>query len=145
MSQKAGHDINYLALAGALSTFRRQGQKPTPPLNYLADFAAGSFLCAQGIFLALYEREQSGKGQVIDAAMVDGVNYLSTFLHKFQATPMWNTDAPGTNLLDSGAPFYDTYECSDGKFMAVGAIEYEFYQELLAGLHLDKDEKLMTM
>jgi len=132
----AGHDINYIALSGALSLFRRKGEKPLPPCNLLGDFAGGGMLCAMGILLALIERSNSGKGQVVDAAMLDGAANLSTLFYGLLAHHLMTLDI-GTNVLDSGSPFYQTYETSDGKFMAVGAIEGRFYAELLAGLGVD--------
>ena len=132
----AGHDINYIALSGALSLFKRKGEKPLPPCNLLGDFAGGGMLCAMGILLALIERNSSGKGQVIDAAMLDGSANLSVLFYGMLAHHLMTLDI-GTNVLDSGAPFYQTYETSDGKFMAVGAIEGRFYAELLAGLSVD--------
>eukprot|EP00936_MAST-01D_sp_MAST-1D-sp1_P001557 g1557.t1 len=137
----AGHDINYIAQSGALSLFRRaDGGAPLPPVNLLGDFAGGSMNCALGILLALYERSKSGRGQVIDAAMIDGAVYLSTFVHKLVDMGMWNSDQPGTNLLDTGAHFYDCYECKCGGHMAVGSIEPQFYVLLLKGLGLDGDD-----
>jgi alpha-methylacyl-CoA racemase len=132
----AGHDINYIGLAGALSLFRRKGERPLPPCNLLGDFAGGGMLCAMGILLALMERSRSGKGQVVDAAMVDGAAHLSTFFHGLLANGLTTLDI-GTNILDSGAPYYQAYETADGKFMAVGAIESRFYSELIKGLKLD--------
>jgi len=132
----AGHDIDYIALSGALSLFRRKGERPLPPCNLLGDFAGGGMLCAMGILLALLERYRSGKGQVVDAAMVDGAANLSTLFYGMLAHHLMTLDI-GTNVLDSGAPFYQTYETSDGRFMAVGAIEARFYDELLKGLELD--------
>jgi len=132
----AGHDINYIALSGALSLFRRKGERPLPPCNFLGDFAGGGMLCAMGILLALIERNSSGKGQVVDAAMLDGSANLSVQFYGLLAHQMMTLDI-GTNVLDSGAPFYQTYETSDGKFMAVGAIEERFYAELLTGLSVD--------
>jgi alpha-methylacyl-CoA racemase len=132
----AGHDINYIAISGALSLLGRRGEKPLPPVNLLGDFAGGGMLCALGICLALLERGHSGRGQVIDAAMVDGAAYLSTFVYKFRNSGMWR-DQRGTNMLDTGAPFYDTYRTKDGEFVSVGAIEPQFYAALLAGLGLD--------
>jgi alpha-methylacyl-CoA racemase len=132
----AGHDIDYIALSGALSLFKRKGERPLPPCNLLGDFAGGGMLCAMGILLALIERERSGKGQVVDAAMLDGSANLSTLFYGLLAHQMMTLDI-GTNVLDSGAPFYQTYETSDGRFMAVGAIERRFYAELLEGLGLD--------
>jgi alpha-methylacyl-CoA racemase len=132
----AGHDINYIALSGALSLFRRKGERPLPPCNILGDFAGGGTLCAFGILLALIERARSGKGQVVDAAMVDGAVNLITYFFGLLAHGLMSLDI-GTNMLDGGAPYYQTYETSDGKFMAVGAIEARFYELLLQGLGLD--------
>jgi len=132
----AGHDINYIALSGALSLFRRKGEKPLPPCNLLGDFAGGGMLCAMGILLALIERNNSGKGQVVDAAMVDGATNISTLFWGLLANHLMTLDI-GTNMLDSGAPYYQTYETADGKFMSVGAIEGRFYAELLKGLDID--------
>jgi len=134
----AGHDINYIALSGALSLFKRKGERPLPPANLLADFAGGGMLCAMGILLALFERTRSGKGQVIDSAMLDGAASLSVIFHGMLAHNLMSLDI-GTNLLDSGAPFYQIYETRDGEFMSVGAIEQRFYTELLTGLELDPE------
>uniref|UniRef100_A0A8D0PNN1 Alpha-methylacyl-CoA racemase n=1 Tax=Sus scrofa TaxID=9823 RepID=A0A8D0PNN1_PIG len=131
--QVAGHDINYLALSGVLSRIGRSGENPQPPMNLLADFGGGSLMCALGIMMALFERTRSGKGQIIDASMVEGTAYLSSFLWKTQLTGLW--DQPrGQNMLDGGAPFYTTYKTADGGFMAVGAIEQKFYELLVKGL-----------
>lgn len=132
----AGHDINYIALSGALSLFRRKGERPLPPCNLLGDFAGGGLFCALGILMALVERQKSGKGQVVDAAMVDGAAHLSIFFHGLLAHHLMTLDI-GTNLLDSGAHFYQTYETRDGKYVAVGALEGRFYRNLLSGLGLD--------
>jgi len=132
----AGHDINYIAISGALSLIGRKGEVPLAPVNLLGDFAGGGMLCALGICLALLERAHSGKGQVIDAAMVDGAAYLASFVYKFRNSGMWR-DERGTNMLDSAAPFYDNYRTKDGQFMSVGAIEPQFYTALLHGLGLD--------
>jgi alpha-methylacyl-CoA racemase len=132
----AGHDINYIALSGALSLFRRKGERPLPPGNLLGDFAGGGMLCSLGILLALFEREKSGKGQVVDAAMVDGATHLLTYFFGLLAHGLMTPDI-GTNMLDGGAPYYQTYETADGKFMAVGAIEARFYALLIEGLGLD--------
>lgn len=132
----AGHDINYIALSGALSLFRRKGEKPLPPCNILGDFAGGGMLCAMGILLALIERDRSGKGQVVDAAMVDGAANLSVLFWGLLGNRLMTLDI-GSNMLDSGAPFYQTYETADGRFMSVGAIEARFYDELIKGLDLD--------
>ncbi|XP_072461984.1 alpha-methylacyl-CoA racemase [Notamacropus eugenii] len=138
-SKVAGHDINFLALSGVLSKLGRSSENPYAPLNLLADFGGGGLTCALGIVLALYERTQSGKGQVIDANMVEGTAYLSSFLWHSQNAGIWSQPR-GKNLLDSGAPFYETYRTSDGKFMAVGAIEPQFYALLINGLGLNCDE-----
>eukprot|EP00753_Platysulcus_tardus_P015641 PLAT5163.1.p1 GENE.PLAT5163.1~~PLAT5163.1.p1 ORF type:complete len:401 (-),score=94.58 PLAT5163.1:34-1236(-) len=135
LKKTAGHDINYLALSGMLHAVRRKGDAPLAPGNILGDFAGGGMLCVVGILMALLERQHSGRGQVIDAAMLDGAAYLSTFVHKMKDLGVWSAP-PGENLLDSGAAFYDTYETSDGKYMAVGAIEGKFYRQLIAGLGL---------
>ncbi|XP_060927374.1 alpha-methylacyl-CoA racemase [Limanda limanda] len=135
----AGHDINYLAMSGLLSLLGRSGEKPYAPLNLVADFAGGGLTCALGIVLALLERTKSGKGQIIDASMVEGAAYVGSFVWKSRRIGMWDRSR-GENMLDSGAPFYDTYLTSDGKFMAVGAIEPQFYRQLLQGLELDPVE-----
>jgi len=132
----AGHDINYIALSGALSLFRRKGERPLPPCNLLGDFAGGGMLCAMGILLALMERNRSGQGQVVDAAMVDGAASFSTFFFGMLAHELMTLDI-GNNMLDGGAPYYQAYETADGKFMSVGAIESRFYKELLEGMGLD--------
>jgi alpha-methylacyl-CoA racemase len=132
----AGHDINYIALSGALSLFREKGKKPLPPCNLLGDFAGGGMLCAMGILLALVERGRSGKGQVVDAAMLDGATNIATLFYGLLAHGLMTLDI-GSNMLDTGAPYYQTYETADGKFMAVGAIEARFYAELLEGLNID--------
>ena len=135
-AKMAGHDINYIALSGALSLIGRRGEKPLAPVNLLGDFAGGGMLCALGVALALVERARSGQGQVVDSAMVDGAAYLSSFIYNFRSAGFWSDDR-GTNLLDSGAPFYETYEAKDGQYVSVGAIEPQFYQALLEGLGLD--------
>ncbi|ELR24394.1 formylCoA transferase, partial [Acanthamoeba castellanii str. Neff] len=129
-AQRAGHDINYIAVAGVLSLLGRRGENPLFPGNLLGDFAGGGMLCALGILLAVIERYKSGKGQVVDAAMVDGASYLSTFIHNHRHTGIWG-NARGSNVLDSGAPFYETYRTKDGKYVAVGAIESQFYHNLI--------------
>jgi len=138
MAQRAGHDLNYLSLCGALAHIGRAGQPPTPPLNLVADFGGGGMLLVVGVLAALVERSASGAGQVVDAAMVDGAALLMAPLFGAWASGFWNAER-GTNLLDSGAPFYDCYECADGGWVAVGAIEAKFFGELLAGLGLDDD------
>ncbi|HEY8123483.1 MAG TPA: CaiB/BaiF CoA-transferase family protein [Myxococcota bacterium] len=137
MAQAAGHDINYIALAGALAHIGREGEKPLPPLNLVGDFGGGGMLLALGVCAALVERGRSGKGQVVDAAMVDGAATLMAFIHGFYAGGGWGER--GTNLLDTGAHFYDTYETKDGKHVSIGSIEPQFYAELLQLTGLDKE------
>ncbi|XP_056146967.1 alpha-methylacyl-CoA racemase [Lampris incognitus] len=132
----AGHDINYLAMSGLLSKLGRSDDKPFAPSNLVADFAGGGLSCALGIVLALLERTTSGKGQIIDASMVEGAAYVGSFIWKSRRIGMWDR-CRGKNMLDGGAPFYDTYQTSDGKYMAVGAVEQQFYKKLLKGLGLD--------
>ncbi|HZP29709.1 MAG TPA: CaiB/BaiF CoA-transferase family protein [Acidimicrobiia bacterium] len=134
----AGHDIDYIALAGALEPLGRAGQPPTPPINVLGDFAGGGMLLAFGIAAAAFERERTGRGQVIDAAMVDGAALMLTPFYGARASGFWGER--GTNLLDTGAPFYEVYETSDGRWVAVGAIEPQFYAALLRVLGLDGEE-----
>lgn len=138
-ARMAGHDINYIALSGALSLFRREGEKPLPPCNFLGDFAGGGLICALGILLALMEREKSGRGQIIDSAMLDGVVYLSTQFYGLLANGLMTSDI-GTNMLDGGAPYYQVYETSDGKYVTLGAIEERFYGELLEILGMDTSD-----
>lgn len=134
-SQRAGHDINYISLNGILHAIGRAGERPVPPLNLVGDFGGGSMFLLVGILSALWERQSSGKGQVVDAAMIDGSSVLVQMMWQMRASGMWS-DARGTNLLDGGAPYYDTYECADGRYVAVGAIEPQFYAALLTGLGL---------
>ncbi|KAI1152279.1 CoA-transferase family III domain-containing protein [Nemania diffusa] len=129
----AGHDINYLAVSGVLSMLGRRGDKPHPPINILGDFAGGGAVLFQGILLAVIARERTGRGQVVEANMVDGANYLATFPRLARKTPMGNHPR-GENHLDGGCPFYDTYETRDGKYMSVGALEPQFYATLVKGL-----------
>ncbi|HMC52922.1 MAG TPA: CaiB/BaiF CoA-transferase family protein [Acidimicrobiales bacterium] len=129
-AQAAGHDINYIALAGALDPIGRAGQAPVPPLNLIGDFGGGGLLLAFGIACALVERGRSGRGQVVDAAMVDGAAVLTSFIHGLRAMGIWG-DERGTNLLDTGTHFYDVYETADGKYVSVGSIEPQFYAELI--------------
>ncbi|CAN5562827.1 CaiB/BaiF CoA-transferase family protein [soil metagenome] len=126
----AGHDINYIALAGALEGIGRAGGPPTPPLNLVGDFGGGGMLLAFGVACGLLEASRSGKGQVVDAAMVDGAATLSAMFFGFKAMGMWAPER-GTNLLDTGAHFYDVYECADGRYVSIGSIEPQFYAELL--------------
>jgi alpha-methylacyl-CoA racemase len=140
MAQAAGHDINYIALAGALHAFGRAGERPTPPINMVGDFGGGGMLLAFGMVCALLEAKSSGAGQVVDAAMVDGSATLMMMIHALMAMGLWR-DERGVNLLDTGAHFYEVYETSDGKFISLGAIEPRFYAEFLkrAGLESDPD------
>ncbi|KAI8633075.1 alpha-methylacyl-CoA racemase [Xylariaceae sp. FL1651] len=131
----AGHDINYLAVSGVLSMLGRSGEKPHPPWNILADFAGGGATLFQGILMAVIVRERTGRGQVVEANMVDGANYLSTFPRMALKTPL-GSHPRGENQLDGGCPFYDTYETRDGKYMSVGALEPQFYAVLVKGLGL---------
>ncbi len=139
LAQTAGHDINYLSQTGALSALGYRDRPPMPPLNLVADFGGGSMLVLLGIVVALYERERSGKGQVVDAAMVDGVSLLAQMMWTMKSTGALREERESF-LLDGGAPFYRCYETSDGKYMAVGAIEPQFFAALLAGLGLSPDE-----
>ena len=137
MAQVVGHDINFLALSGALDAIGRAGQAPVPPINLVADFGGGTLYLVMGILAALYEAKSSGKGQVIDAAMVDGVASLMTQPHGSFAAGIMSTER-GTNATDSGAPFYDAYECSDGKWVTLGAVESKFYAQALKILGLEE-------
>jgi len=136
LAHAAGHDINYISLVGALHAFGRRGQAPVPPLNLLGDFAAGALYLALGIVSALLEVGRSGKGQVIDAAMVDGTASLMTAFHGLVAAGL-ATHERGTNALDTGAHFYNAYQCADGRWISVAAIEGKFYAELLRRLDID--------
>ncbi|MCU0271143.1 MAG: CoA transferase [Acidimicrobiales bacterium] len=140
-AQMAGHDINYIALAGALWPIGRSGERPLPPLNLVGDFGGGGMLLAFGLVCGLLEARTSGQGQVVDAAMVDGAAVLMTMFHAFRAMGIWE-DERGTNLLDTGAHFYEVYETSDGKYVSVGAIERQFYEELLRLTGLDQVDDL---
>ncbi len=135
MAQAAGHDINYIALAGALAHFGRANAKPTPPINLVGDFGGGGMFMALGIVSAVLEAQRSGKGQVIDVAMVDGSATLMTMMWGMRAFGFWDEEL-GVNLLDTGAPFYDTYETADNKYVSIGALEPQFYAELINKLGL---------
>lgn len=130
LAKAAGHDINYIALSGALHAIGRKGQKPVPPLNLVGDFGGGGMFLAFGMVCALLEAQKSGNGQVVDAAMIDGSASLMAIIYGLHAAGLWS-NKPGSNLLDSGAHFYDTYETADGKFVAIGSIEPQFYELLL--------------
>lgn len=136
LAARAGHDINYVAVASPLAHIGRAGSPPTPPLNLVGDFGGGGMLLAFGICAALLERARSGVGQVVDAAMVDGAALLMAPLFGAHSSGYWS-DERGTNILDSGAPFYDCYECADGGYVSVGALEPQFFAALLGGLGLD--------
>lgn len=136
LAPAAGHDINYIALTGALHAIGHKDGKPVPPLNLVGDFGGGSLYLAMGVLAALYERQQSGRGQVVDAAMVDGAASLMTGFYGMKGAGIWS-DNRGVNILDSGAPWYDTYECKDGLFISIGSIEGKFYAELIKVLGLD--------
>ena len=131
MASAAGHDINYIALAGALAHFGREGQKATPPINLIGDFGGGGMFLAFGTVCGILEARGSGAGQVIDAAMVDGSAVLMSMIWGFRVLGAIDEEHRGTNVLDTGAPFYDTYECADGKEIALGSLEPQFYAELL--------------
>ncbi len=137
LAQTAGHDIDYIAVSGALHAIGPRDGEPTVPLNIVGDFGGGAMLLAVGVLAALLEAKGSGRGQVVDAAMVDGAALLSTMLYGFAAYGWWN-DRRGTNLLDGGAHFYRTYRCADGKYVAVGAIEPQFYATLRERCELDR-------
>ncbi|MBA2608716.1 MAG: CoA transferase [Actinobacteria bacterium] len=141
-AQAAGHDINYIALAGALHPIGRAGGPPVPPLNLVGDFGGGAMFLAFGVVCALLESKASGQGQVVDAAMVDGAALLTSMFHGMKAIGFHGPER-GTNLLDTGAHFYDVYECADGEYISIGSIEPQFYAELLrlSGLDADADLK----
>ncbi|MDA8071910.1 MAG: CaiB/BaiF CoA-transferase family protein [Actinomycetota bacterium] len=139
LAARAGHDIDYIALSGALWSVGRNGERPVPPLNLVGDFGGGGMMLAFGVCAALLEAARSGRGQVVDAAMVDGSASLMTMTYGLVHAGLWR-DERGSNLLDGGAPFYDVYETADGRYMAVGAIEPQFYAALLRGLDLADDD-----
>jgi alpha-methylacyl-CoA racemase len=139
MAGVPGHDINYISIAGALGAIARRGERPLFPLNLLGDYGGGGMLLAFGVVCALLEARASGRGQVVDAAMVDGAALLTTVFHGLRAAGLWS-DEPGTNVLDSGAHFYEVYETADGGHVAVGALEPQFYAALLEALEIDPDE-----
>jgi len=135
----AGHDINYIAIAGALWAIGREGERPVPPLNLVGDFGGGGMMLAFGVVAALLDASRSGQGQVIDAAMLDGAASLMTMLYSHRALGAWQ-DERGVNTLDTGAPFYNVYDTADGQWFAVGAIESQFYANLLKGLGLEGED-----
>ena len=136
LAQAAGHDINYISITGALYAMGRKGEKPMPPLNLVGDMGGGGMLLVNGVLAALLEAANSGKGQVVDAAMVDGAAQLMWMFHGFHSIGMWDHTQRESNMLDGGAHFYDTYECADGEYISIGSIEPQFYALLkeLAGL-----------
>lgn len=138
LAQAAGHDINYLSLSGVQHAIGREGETPTPVPGFIGDFGGGGMMLAFGVLAALLAAKQTGRGQVVDAAVVDGAALLSTLNHGWLASGQWNTQA-GTNMGDGGAPFYNTYRCADGRFVSVGAIEPPFYRELLQRTGLEHE------
>jgi alpha-methylacyl-CoA racemase len=141
LASSAGHDIGYIALTGALGASGRPDERPAPPMNLLGDFGGGGVFLALGALAALVHARATGEGQVVDAAIVDGTAVLTAMIHGMLASGSW-TDRRGQNLLDTGAPFYDVYRCADEQFVAVGALEEQFYAALLEGLGLAGDESL---
>ncbi len=139
LAQAAGHDINYISIAGALGPIGRRGEAPVPPLNLVGDFGGGGMFLAFGMVCALLEAQRSGRGQVVDAAMVDGAATLMAMMHGFRAMGVWS-DERGTNLLDTGAHFYDVFETRDGEYVSIGSIEPQFYAELLRLSGLEGEE-----
>lgn len=139
LTQAAGHDINYIAITGVLAAIGPRIGKPAVPLNLIGDFAGGAAYLVMGMLAAILEARSSGQGQVVDAAMSDGALSLSTFVHMMRAKGQWN-DERGANLLDGGAPFYNVYECADGKLIALGALEPQFFSEFCAAVGLQGDE-----
>jgi len=137
LAPAAGHDINYISLAGVLHGVGRAGERPVPPINLVGDFGGGAMFLAFGMMCALWERERSGKGQVVDAAMVDGAAFLMAPFYGMRAAGIWSNKR-GENLLDGGCPFYDTYETKDGRYVAVGALEAKFFAELAERIGLEK-------
>jgi alpha-methylacyl-CoA racemase len=136
MAQAAGHDLNYIALTGALHAIGPAGGKPVPPLNLVGDYGGGALYLAMGLLAALHERTHSGRGQVVDAAMVDGAASLASIFYGMTASGRWSNQR-GDNLLDGGAPFYDTYETADGKYVSIGALEPKFFAEMAERIGLD--------
>lgn len=139
LAPRAGHDIDYIAVAGALAPIGRAGEPPVPPLNLVGDFGGGGMLLAVGVLAALFEVARSGTGQVVDSAMVDGAALLMTAIFEMRALGIW-TDGRERNLIDGGSPYYGTYETSDGRYVAVGAMEPQFYAELLRVTGLDTED-----
>ncbi len=140
MSQMAGHDINYISISGALGSIGRQGEAPLAPLNLVGDFGGGGMLLAFGVLAALLECQRSGRGQVVDASMVEGSALLMTMMYEMLGAGFWNLER-GTNPLDCGAPFYDSYECADGKFISFGSLEPKFFAVLIDVLGLEQSDQ----
>jgi alpha-methylacyl-CoA racemase len=138
MAAAAGHDINYIALSGALHAYGREGQKPTPPLNAVGDYGGGGMMLAFGMLAGILSAKSTGKGQVVDCAMVDGAAILTTMFYALHSLGRWE-DARGKNMLDTGAPYYETYETADGRFISVGPVENHFYVDLLERLGIADD------
>ncbi len=139
LAAEAGHDINYISIAGALAPIGRRGEAPVPPLNLIADFGGGGMLLAMGVLAAIFERTRSDRGQVVDAAMVDGAALLTTMFHQIRALSLWH-DERGTNSMDTGAHYYNVYETSDGEFVSVGAMESHFYHSFMKGLGFSEED-----
>ena len=139
LAQAAGHDINYISITGALYAMGRKGQKPVPPLNLVGDMGGGGMLLVTGVLAAMLEATSSGKGQVIDVAMVDGAAQLMWMFHGFEAMGLWDAGNRESNMLDGGAHYYDTYECADGEYVSIGSIEPQFYA--LLKQHADLSEE----
>lgn len=137
-ASRAGHDINYISLTGHLHAIAREGERPMPPLNLVGDYGGGSLFLIVGILAALVERQTSGLGQTIDAAMVDGASMLGHWVWAMRGRGRWS-DVPGTNMLDTGLPYYDTYETADGRYVAAGALEPQFFALMIEGLGLDPE------
>ena len=141
LSQAAGHDINYIALAGALFSIGQKDSKPSIPINLIGDYAGGTMFLAFGVCAALLSVSKTGKGQVVDAAMIDGVSSLLTILYSLSQSGIWNVNEKGSNILDGGSPFYQVYETKDNQYVSVGSLEPQFYQLLIEKLNLGDDFK----
>lgn len=138
LARTAGHDINYIALSGALHSATRRGGVPTPPANLLGDFGGGAMYLVTAVLSAVYERDRTGRGAVLDVGILDGTTYLTSMLQEYRSAGRWSDEA-GTNRLDTGAPYYDVYRCADGKFVAIGALEDPFFDVLLEVLGLEPE------
>jgi len=140
LAQAAGHDINYISITGALFAMGRKGEKPVPPLNLVGDMGGGGMLLVTGVLAAMLETANSGKGQVIDVAMVDGAAQLMWMFHGFQDMGMWDANQRESNMLDGGAHYYDAYECADGQYISIGSIEPQFYALLKQHAELSEED-----